>query len=66
MSGADFDQTYLKYQIKMHEQAIDLVQHTADSVHNRRLHHYLKGPVRIYWTHVSTASAMERYVVARY
>jgi len=66
MSGADFDQTYLKYQIKMHEQAIDLVQHTADSVHNRRLHHHLKGARQDLLTHVSTASAIERYIVARY
>jgi putative membrane protein len=66
MSGADFDQTYLKYQIKMHEQAIDLVQHTADSVHNRRLHHHLKGARQDLLTHLSTASAIERHVVARY
>jgi len=66
MSGAAFDQTYLKYQIKMHEQAIDLVQYTAHSVHNRRLQHHLKGARQDLLTHVSTASAIERYVVARY
>ena len=66
MSGADFDQAYLKYQIKMHERAIDLVQHTAESVDNRRLHHYLKGARQDLLTHVSTASPIERYVVARY
>ena len=66
MSGAEFDHTYLKYQITMHEQAIDLVQHTADTVHDRRLHHHLKGARQDLLTHVSTASPIERYVVARY
>ena len=65
MSGADFDHTYLKYQITMHEQAIDLVQHTASSVHNRHLHSYLKGARQDLLTHVSTASAIDRHVVAR-
>lgn len=66
MSGADFDQAYLKYQIKMHEQAIDLVEHTADYVDNRRLHDHLKGARQDLLTHESTASAIERYVVGLY
>jgi len=65
-SGGDFDQAYLNYQIKMHEQAIDLVENTADSVHDRRLQHHLKGTRQDLITHLSTASAIERYVVARY
>jgi len=66
MSGADFDQAYLKYQIKMHEQAIDLVKNTVDSVHNRRLQHHLKGDRQDLLTHLSLASGIERHVVARY
>lgn len=66
MSGADFDHAYLNYQITMHEQAIDIVEHTADYVDNRRLHDHLKGARQDLLTHESTASALERYVVARY
>src|SRR5262245_28413182 len=40
MSGADFDQAYMKYQIQIHEQAIDLVQAKADFVHDSHLHHH--------------------------
>jgi len=65
MSGTDFDQAYLKYQIKMHEQAIDLVKNTVDSVHNRRLQHHLKGDRQDLLTHVSLASGIERHLVAR-
>jgi len=66
MSGPDFDQVYLKSQIKLHEQAIDLVQHTADTVHNRRLHDHLKGARQDLLTHLSTASVIEQNVVARF
>ena len=66
MSGPDFDQVYLTSQIKMHEQAIDLVQNTADTVHDRRLQHHLKGARQDLITHLSTANAIEHYVVAPY
>ena len=66
MSGPDFDQVYLKSQIQMHEQAIDLVQNTADTVHDRRLHHHLKGARQDLLTHLSTVSAIEQNVVARF
>ena len=66
MSGANFDQAYLKYQIKMHEQAIDLVQAKADFVHDSHLHHHLKGERQDLLTHVSLASGIERHIVARY
>ena len=66
MSGADFDQAYLKYQIQMHEQAIDLVQAKADFVHDSHLHHHLKGDRQDLLTHVSLATGIERSVVARH
>jgi len=50
----------------MHEQAIDLVQNTADTVHDRRLQHHLKGARQDLITHLSTANAIEHYVVAPY
>src|SRR5262249_31623417 len=42
LSGANFDQAYMKYQIQMHEQAIDLVQNAADSVGDFRLQYHLE------------------------
>ena len=66
MSGPDFDQVYLKSQIQMHEQAIDLVQNAADTVHDRRLQHHLKGAREDLTLNLSTASAIEQNVVARF
>ena len=66
MSGAAFDRAYLKYQIQMHEQAIDLVQNKADFVHDSHLHHYLKGGRQDLLTHVSLANGIERHVVGHY
>jgi predicted outer membrane protein len=59
LSGADFDLAYLKYQIQMHQRAIDLVQHTTDSVHDRLLQQHLKGARQDLITHLSTASAID-------
>src|SRR5215813_12254802 len=65
LSGTDFDQAYMKYQIQMHEQAIDLIQTKADIVHDSHLYHHLKGDRQDLLTHVSLASRIERHVVAR-
>ena len=66
ISGADFDQAYLKYQIQVHEQAIGLVENTAEAVHDRRLQQYLKEARQYLVIHLSAANAIERNVVARY
>jgi putative membrane protein len=65
LSGRDFDQAYLKYQIKMHEQTIDLVQATADSVDNSLLQQHLKKARPDLDSHLSAARALERQVVAQ-
>jgi len=65
MSGTDFDQAYMKYQIQVHEQAIGLVQTKAEFVHDLHLYHHLKGDRQDLLTHVSLASGIERHLVAR-
>ena len=66
LSGENFDQAYLKYQIQMHKKAIDLVQNTADSVGDFRLQYHLEQLLQDLITHSSLATAVERQVVARY
>ena len=36
-SGSDFDKTYITYQVKMHEQAVDLVNNVAHSADSQSL-----------------------------
>ena len=66
MSGSDFDQAYLKYQIQMHEQAIDLIQDTADSVDDPLLQQHLKKASPDLESHLSEARTLERNLVAKY
>lgn len=40
-SGRDFDRAYLDYQVTMHQQAIKLVEDTANSVEDTRLKQHL-------------------------
>jgi len=65
LSGRDFDQAYLKYQIKMHEQAIDLVQNTAGSVDNSLLRQHLTKARPDLDSHLLQARTLERQVVAQ-
>ena len=65
-SGSDFDRAYLKYQIKMHEQAIALIQDTADSVDDQRLQQHLRKARPDLDSHLSAARAIERNLVAKY
>ena len=66
MSGSDFDRAYLKYQMKMHEQAIALTQDTADSVDDPRLQQHLRKARPDLDGHLSEARTLERNLVARY
>jgi putative membrane protein len=66
LSGRDFDQAYLKYQIKMHEQAIDLVQDTAGSVDDLRLQQHLRQSRPSLDSHLTSVRALERQLVAQY
>ena len=65
LSGREFDQAYLKYQITTHEQAIDLVQDTAGSVDNSVLQQHLIKTRPNLERHMSAARALERQVIAK-
>jgi putative membrane protein len=64
-SGPAFDQSYVEYQIKMHEQAIGLVQDTAGSVDNPQLQQHLRQARPDLESHLSAAKATERQLVAQ-
>jgi len=64
-SGRDFDQAYITYQIKMHEQAIGLVKDTAGSVSSARLQQHLRQAQPDLQSHLSAARAVERQSVAQ-
>jgi|KBSSwiStaDraftv2_1062776.scaffolds.fasta_scaffold00481_40 putative membrane protein len=66
LSGREFDRAYLKYQIKMHEQAIDLLGDTTRSVDNTQLHAYLQYTRANLNEHLFEARARERQLVAQY
>jgi putative membrane protein len=65
LSGRDFDQAYLKYQITMHEQAIDLVQNTPGSVDHPVLRQHLSKARPDLESHLSATRALERQVIAQ-
>jgi putative membrane protein len=64
-SGRDFDQRYIDYQIKMHEQAVQLVEKTADSSENSRLKQHLMQTRPDLQSHLSEAKTIQRQLVAR-
>jgi putative membrane protein len=66
LSGADFDRAYVKYQIKMHEQAIALIQDTADSIDDQRLQQHLRKARPDLDSHLSAARSIERNLIAKY
>jgi putative membrane protein len=64
-SGRDFDQRYIDYQILMHEQAVQLVEKTADSSDNSRLKQHLLQTRPDLQSHLSEAKTIQRQLVAR-
>jgi putative membrane protein len=62
-SGQDFDQSYMKYQIQMHEQAIGLVQDTAGSVGNPQLRQHLRMAGPDLEGHLVAARSIEQRLV---
>jgi putative membrane protein len=64
-SGNDFDKSYMEYQIKMHEQAISLVEDTAGSVDNSRLQRYLQQARPGLESHLSAARGVKQQLVAQ-
>lgn len=66
LSGRDFDRAYLKYQIKMHEQAIDLLKGADRSVEHSQLHQHLQQTEPDLVKHLFAARNLERQLVAQY
>jgi putative membrane protein len=64
-SGRDFDRAYIDYQVAMHEQAVKLVEDTANSVDDTRLKQHLIKTRPDLITHLSAARALQRQNVAQ-
>jgi putative membrane protein len=64
-SGPDFDRAYLDYQVTMHEQAVKLVEDTANSVDDTRLKQHLKQTRPELVGHLSAARELQRQNVAQ-
>ena len=63
--GSDFDKAYIGYQIKMHEQALDLVKDVAESVENQSLKLHLREMRPDLQNHLTSAQSIEQQVVAQ-
>ena len=64
-SGHDFDGTYIDYQVAMHEQAVKLVEDTANSVDDTRLKQHLMKTRPDLITHLSAAKALQQQRVTQ-
>ncbi len=65
-SGRDFDRAYLDYQVTMHQQAIKLVEDTANTVDDTRLKQHLIQTRPDLMSHLTCARDLQRQVVAQY
>ena len=63
--GPDFDKAYIGYQIKMHEQALDLVKDVAESIENQSLKLHLREMRPDLQNHLTAAQSIEQQVVAQ-
>lgn len=64
-SGREFDQQYIDSQIKMHEDAVQLVNKIADSSDNPKLKQHLMQTRPDLQSHLSEAKTIQRQLVAR-
>jgi putative membrane protein len=64
-SGENFDRAYLEYQIKMHEQAIEMAKETGESVDDPRLKRHLMEAQPDLQNHLAVAKNVQRQVVAQ-
>jgi len=64
-SGRDFDRAYLDYQVTMHQQAVKLVEDTADSVDDARLKQHLIKTRPDLISHLTGARDLQRQIVAQ-
>ncbi len=62
-SGAEFDQTYLDYQIRMHERAVSLVEDHADSAEEARLRRHLLQARPDLLSHLAEARSIQQQMV---
>ncbi|UVT20079.1 MAG: DUF4142 domain-containing protein [Nitrospira sp.] len=60
--GPHFDKAYMKYQIKMHEQSVDLVKDMADAVNDRQFHRFLQEIRPELQSHLASAQTIQRHV----
>jgi putative membrane protein len=58
-SGSDFDKAYIEYQVKMHEQAVDLVKNAADEVDNFSLKKHLREARPELYSHLDSAQSIQ-------
>ena len=65
-AGRDFDHAYLDYQVTMHQQAIKLVEDTANSVQDTRLKQHLIQTRPDLMSHLTDARDLQRQLVAQY
>jgi len=63
-SGQDFDRAYMTYQVQMHEQALKLVEDTAESADDSRLKQHLIQARPELQSHLSAAQNLQRQLVA--
>jgi putative membrane protein len=63
-SGRDFDRAYLDYQVTMHQQAVKLVEDTANSVEDTQLKQHLIKTRPDLMRHMAAARDLQRQVVA--
>lgn len=64
-SGRDFDRAYLDYQVTMHQQAVKLVEDTANSVEDTRLKQHLIRTRPDLMSHLTAARDLQRQIVAQ-
>jgi putative membrane protein len=65
-SGRDFDRAYLDYQVTMHQQAVKLVEDTANSVKDTRLKQHLEKTRPDLMSHLTGAKDLQRQTFAQY
>ncbi|MDK2744619.1 MAG: DUF4142 domain-containing protein [Nitrospira sp. BO4] len=60
-AGLNFDKAYIKYEIKMHDQSVDLVKNMADAVNDPQFRRYLLEIRPEMETHLEAALTVQRH-----
>lgn len=61
-AGPKFDKAYMKYEITMHKQSVDLVKDMADSVNDPQFQRFLKEARPELQSHLEAAQSVQRQV----